>query len=224
MMRKPALLGLQPAAGLPRARLLAAVALGVGLVMATGPVLAGDDDDEPEQTIEQGIIKNLMSGLGAKGMEDNSINYRERSPLVIPSKTDLPPPASSRKVAPVANWPKDPDEAARRAAIEESKRPAEDPALIGRPLTPSELATKPGRKRKDVGDSTTPGFSANPLSPSELGYTGGLFSNLFGKKDTESAQFKGEPTRDNLTMPPAGYQTPSPNYAYGVNTKDLIPK
>ena len=31
--------------------------------------------------------------------------------------------------------------------------------------------------------------------------------------------FTGEPPRDTLTAPPAGYQTPSPNYAYGVGIK-----
>ena len=39
---------------------------------------------------------------------------------------------------------------------------------------------------------------------------------MFGGSKTESAPFKGEPTRDTLTMPPAGYQTPSPNFAYGT--------
>jgi hypothetical protein len=39
---------------------------------------------------------------------------------------------------------------------------------------------------------------------------------MFGGSKTESAPFTGEPTRDTLTMPPPGYQTPSPNYAYGT--------
>jgi hypothetical protein len=36
----------------------------------------------------------------------------------------------------------------------------------------------------------------------------------------EVGQFKGEPARETLTQPPPGYQTPSPNYAYGVGLKE----
>ena len=64
----------------------------------------------------------------------------------------------------------------------------------------------------------------NPiLSPSQLGYSGGL-SGLFGGSKTETAPFKGEPTRDSLTQPPPGYQTPSPNFAYGTGPKESLNK
>ena len=54
------------------------------------------------------------------------------------------------------------------------------------------------------------------LSPSQLGVSSGMFKNIFGSNNkVETAPFKGEPTREDLTQPPAGYQTPSPNYAYG---------
>ena len=61
------------------------------------------------------------------------------------------------------------------------------------------------------------------LSPAQLGYTGG-FSGLFGGNKTETAPFKGEPTRDSLTQPPPGYQTPSPNFAYGTGPKESLNK
>ena len=69
--------------------------------------------------------------------------------------------------------------------------------------------------RKD-NDPVQPGNSnTNPiLSPSQLGYTGGL-SGMFGGNKTETAPFKGEPTRDSLTQPPPGYQTPSAAQPYG---------
>ena len=53
--------------------------------------------------------------------------------------------------------------------------------------------------------------------------TGG-FSGLFGGNKTETAPFKEEPTRDSLTQPPPGYQTPSPNYAYGTGPKESLNK
>ena len=70
-----------------------------------------------------------------------------------------------------------------------------------------------------------PGTSTNNpiLSPSELGFSGG-FSSLFGGSKTETAPFKEEPTRDALTQPPPGYQTPSPNFAYGTGPKESLNK
>ena len=70
-----------------------------------------------------------------------------------------------------------------------------------------------------------PGTSNNNpiLSPSQLGYSGG-FSGLFGGSKTETAPFKGEPTRDSLTQPPPGYQTPSSNFAYGTGPKESLNK
>src|SRR5438105_3294815 len=52
----------------------------------------------------------------------------------------------------------------------------------------------------------------------------GGFSGLFGGNKTETAPFKGEPTRDSLTQPPPGYQTPSPNFAYGTGPKESLNK
>ncbi|MGY4618255.1 hypothetical protein ACVWZ4_003482 [Bradyrhizobium sp. USDA 4472] len=80
--------------GLWLALKLSAVALGIGLVMSAGPVRAGDDDDDDDMTFEEKLIDNLMSGLGAKGMEKKGIEYRERSPLVVPPE---PRPAAARQ-------------------------------------------------------------------------------------------------------------------------------
>src|SRR5882724_5996292 len=128
---------------LTRAMRFAAIALGVGLVMATGPVRAGDDEEEDDRTFEEKIIGNIMSGIGATNMENKGIEYRERSPLVVPPKLDLPPPAASGEVK-APNWPKDPDEARRKAAIAErkkqNKKKVEDPRTAFRPLTPDELS------------------------------------------------------------------------------------
>ena len=78
--------------------------------------------------------------------------------------------------------------------------------------------------RKD-NDPVQPGTSNNNpiLSPSQLGYSGG-FSGLFGGNKSETAPFKGEPTRDSLTQPPPGYQTPSSNFAYGTGPKESLNK
>jgi hypothetical protein len=213
-------------AELKRALRLAAVVAGIGLLMSAGAVRAADDDDEDDSTFEEKIIKNIMTGIGGTNMENTGIDYRERSPLVIPPRVDLPPPASGSAAIDVPNWPKDPDVQRRKAEIAASKKRKPTPEEASRPLTPAELAA--GRTASAQRSSTDPiqpgSTNTNPiLSPSQLGFSGGL-STIFGGAKTEVAPFTGEPSREALTQPPVGYQTPSPNYAYGTGPKESLNK
>jgi hypothetical protein len=208
---------------LTRTLRVAVVGLGVGLVLTSG-VARAQDDDEDDRTFEEKIIEGIMRGLGGVNMDNSGIDYRERSPLVVPPKLDLPRPATNAE-AKAPNWPKDPDEARRKAAKEARKKDNKDPREASRLLTPGELnAGKTATKSNPAGsESLQPGGDpgANAiLSPSQLGFEGG-FSTLFGGK-TETAPFKGEPKRDSLTQPPPGYQTPSPNYAYGTGPQESL--
>src|ERR1700712_2081977 len=124
---------------LTRAMRYAAIAVGIGLVMAAGPVRAGDDDED-DKTFEEKIIEGIMAGIGGTNMENKGIDYRERSPLVVPPKIDLPPPAGTSAEVKAPNWPKDPDEQRRKAAVAARKKENKDPALQARILTPAELA------------------------------------------------------------------------------------
>jgi hypothetical protein len=210
---------------LTRALRLAAIALGIGLVMTAGAARA-QEDDEDDKTFEEKIIEGIMAGIGGTNMENKGIDYRERSPLVVPPKIDLPPPASASADVKAPNWPKDPDEARRKAAIASRKKENKDPREASRILTPSELnAAKTAPPVRTNDDPIQPGNSnTNPiLSPSQLGYNGG-FSGLFGGNKAETAPFKGEPTRESLTQPPTGYQTPSSNFAYGTGPKESLNK
>jgi type IV secretory pathway VirB10-like protein len=203
---------------------LAAIALGIGLVMTSGAVRAEDDEDD--KTFEEKIIEGIMAGIGGTNMENRGIDYRERSPLVVPPKLDLPPPASASADVKAPNWPKDPDEARRKAAIAARKKENKDPVEASRLLTPSELNKgKVAATARSSDDPIQPGSQNNNpiLSPSQLGYNGS-FSGLFGGNKSETAPFKGEPTRDSLTQPPSGYQTPSPNFAYGTGPKESMNK
>ncbi len=206
-----------------RAVRLSAVALGIGLLVVSGAARA-QDDDEDDKTFEEKVIEGLMKGIGATNMENSGIDYRERSPLVVPPKLDLPPPVVAKQEATVPNWPKDPDEARRKAMIEKRKKDKKDTRDAvavsrdaSRVLSPSELnvarTASTGGAGNHASDSANPGTGSNPLSPDQLGFNG-RFSSLFGGSKTEAAQFKGEPTRESLTEPPPGYQTPSPNFVY----------
>ena len=210
---------------LTRALRLAAIALGIGLVMTAGAARAQEENDEDDKTFEEKIIEGIMAGIGGTNMENRGIDYRERSPLVVPPKIDLPPPASASADVKAPNWPKDPDEARRKAAIAARKKDNKDPVEARRILTPSELNKgKVAASARTSDDPIQPGTTNSPmLSPSQLGFTGGL-SDLFGGNKSETAPFKGEPTRDSLTQPPSGYQTPSPNFAYGTGPKESLNK
>jgi hypothetical protein len=217
-----------------RALRVAAVALAVGFVMMTGAARAQEDEDD-DQTIEEKIIGGLLSGIGATNINNRGIDYRERSPLVVPPKLDLPPPQTAATEVTAPNWPKDPDEARRKAYIakrKKDKKDTRDATTVSnesfRTLLPSELDVgKTAAQSVPTGQVLQPAENepgtAAVLSPSQLGYTGGL-AGLFGGSKAEVAPFKGEPTRDSLTQPPVGYQTPSPNFAYGTGPKESLNK
>jgi hypothetical protein len=199
---------------------LTAVALGIGLVMSAGVARAADDEED-DSSFEDKIIKQIMTGLGGTNMENQGIDYRERSPLVVPPKITLPPPDAA--AADVPNWPKDPDVQQRNAAREAAKRPRGNSLEAARSLTPKEMAMQRS-KPTQTSESITPGDPNKNivLSPKQLGYDGGLFKTMFGGNKGETAQFKGEPTRESLTQPPSGYQTPSSGYAYGTGPKEVL--
>jgi hypothetical protein len=218
----------KPEAALTRALRLSAIAGGIGLVMTVGVARAQQVEDD-DKTFEEKIIEGIMSGIGGTNMDNRGIDYRERSPLVVPPRMDLPPPAGTTADVKAPNWPKDPDDARRKAAIAARKKSKPDPIEASRILTPAELNT--GKTNTPTpanpGDSSLPGDpGANAiLSPSALGFDGfSGIKNVFGGNKAEVAPFKGEPTRDTLTQPPPGYQTPSPNFAYGTGPKESLNK
>ena len=204
-------------------------AFGTFLVIAGGTaVYAGDDDDElPDAKIVRGFLR----ALGLRNGQEAGIDYKERPPLVVPPSRDLPVPATAGSLAATnPAWPADPDEKKRNAERKaRAERKPYDAYKSGDPVKPDELAA--GRTDKPA-VKTSEGPDHSPeMTPSELGYTGGLWNNFMGlgktfskEKDAETAKFVREPPRASLTEPPVGYRTPSPAYPYGVNTKNDRPK
>lgn len=182
---------------------------------SAAPAFAADDDDE---AFELQFLKRMF------GIQDQApINYRERPPLVVPPTRNLPSP---EQVSAEANpaWPKDADKTPKKK--KEQRLSVTDQQITGKPISPYELDK--GRKA-GAGLTPTSPSAANergaPLSPSELGYKGGLFGGLFKDQDKgETATFTGEAPRTTLTAPPTGYMTPSPNYPYGLSAKKEAPK
>jgi hypothetical protein len=199
---------------------LAAVALAMA-VSASVPSAALANDDEEDESFESKFIKKLF-GINESG----SINYRERPPLVVPPNLGRLPQPEANAVVNTPSWPKDPEvvERKKRAAAQKSQRrrtSEED----DRPLSPAELNAA-GRKPtgstvlNPTGPQDAEADSQRAQRPGELGYKGGLLGGLL-KDNTKSevATFKGEPTRSELTQPPAGYRTPSTSHPYGLTPR-----
>jgi hypothetical protein len=229
--------------------------LGIGLALTTVSARAGENDSD-NRSFSEKIVDGFYSTIRGTNMDNRGIDYRERSPLVVPPTLDLPPPAAATEEVKIANWPKDPDERQRKAVIAAKKKNAPPPARVqpqattvaaapADPARPVNIAPPPedppipgttrpayandanGTARTDPiydqpGDLCKGGASAIGLG--SLGDTLGL-NSLFGtgnKSATAAAAPGTEPTREALTQPPSGYQTPSPNYPYAVESKGIF--
>lgn len=210
---------------------LAAALLAGSLFVGTSPARAGDDDVPLDSQILRGVLEAV--GLRKDGQ---AIDYTERAPLVIPPNRTLPPPEKPDAV--IANnpaWPKDPDvlRAKEDAKRERASFKSAGEQQVFEERRQSEAEMTPGAKkgRRVASGRTDPKTDTSDtygygeiLSPSKLGYKGGLFNNFFGGKRDDVAQFTGEPPRATLTEPPPGYQTPSPDQPYGLSGETVAPK
>ncbi len=200
-------------------RLAFAAMVGTTFVAASFPANAQEEEDNG---YDIQIIRRVLSAVGLRD-DKPPIDYRERSPLVVPPSTSLPPPMSGNVAAP--NWPVDPEIKELRMRNAASKVPGAtgDPVVDdGKPLLPSELAK--GRAKRGVAPGPITEFPN--VSQKELG-TPNVFSffskALSSTEKEESKPFTQEPPRTSLLEPPPGYQTPASTYAYGVGKKDNRP-
>jgi hypothetical protein len=204
-------------------------ALAVSLSLALGGAAfaqSAADDEEENVPLDTKIFRQIMKDIGMY-RDGRQIEYRERAPLVVPPTRDLPKPQEGNAALNPA-WPKDPDVVGRRkqaTAVERAKLKgsADSATDDARNLGPHELnrggraAAKSGAPARDVDDAN------RPMTPDELGNKRSVldtFRNAFTPQKPESATFTNEPARQSMTSPPPGYQTPSPNHAYGVGQKD----
>jgi hypothetical protein len=208
-------------------RSLLAAALGMTvLVGCAGSFAQAAEDDDETVLPDQKFFRGIMKGLGLK-RDESSIDYRERSPLVLPPGQDLPPPETDINAKKTANWPDDPDiKQARQRKEAERKRKNPEPGVDDRPLLPSQLSNGAPPVGSKAGEAAgrSAEQSAAPSSQAELGSKG--FSSMFGSiwaPKEEYKPFTGEPPRVSLTEPPAGYRTPSPNQPFGVGREKWTP-
>jgi hypothetical protein len=189
--------------------------LGFALVVSAGTGVRAED----EEPFDQKIISNVLGTFGLRS-KDAEIDYKERSPLVLPPRVELPPPETN-PASTARNWPVDPDVKRRK---NESRRAAfgRDYESESMPIRPSDLNV--GEAQRGRGPASPQSGHAGELqSPNQLGYKGGILGSLWGGGEDKPVQFKEEPPRATLTEPPAGYQTPSPNQPYSAKSKGVLP-
>lgn len=96
--------------------------LGLAAAAATFLSVAGFSGATPALAEEDSNMFNSVLGfVGMQDKQQDSIDYRARPPIVVPPRTDLPPPKEAVR-GPA--WPKDPDIAAERRAALDSRTPA----------------------------------------------------------------------------------------------------
>jgi hypothetical protein len=209
----------EPLANLRRTLLVCVCGALLALPAATAK--ADDDDD----TFEQKIIKNILGGMGVD-VGRPGIDYRERSPLVIPPTRDLPPPQAADVSARNPAWPREPD---KKVVVRTKPNVRSNPNEPGTEsvMSPDEMRRGASQRASRVTETSRSGSideantARGTVSPNELSGTYSIFSwrSLMGVHLNEQATFSGEPTRGSLTQPPPGYQTPSSAQPYGLGTE-----
>jgi hypothetical protein len=205
---------------LNRVALAASLAIAIMMTMGLGDITVRAADDDENALPDQRFFQGVMKGLGLR-RDGDGIEYRERSPLVLPPSRDLRPPETEASAKPPASWPKDPDVEYTKQVKAARAKPNINPEQQG-PLKPSEYSVAGAPSRSSTPDGKPDsGIFGRPMSPAELG-TQGIFKPLWGNKE-EYSTFTSEPARSSLTEPPPGYRTPSPNQPYGVGKQKWTP-
>jgi hypothetical protein len=197
-------------------------ALAAVIVVAGGMSNArAEDDEEDTKTIDQKILNGILSSVGLSKDRPN-IEYRERSPLVVPPSRDLPAPQTDAAAKNPA-WPNDAGDKRRKEAVADRHRKNYNSAIDeGRVLRADELTTGSTSSRRGAdGARRTEDADQTMLKPYEMGPN--IFSRGIFKGREETGTFTGEPPRSSLTEPPTGYRTPSASQPYGIGQKAAPP-
>ena len=177
--------------------------LGLPAAVAVLLSVAGFSSPTPARAEEDTNMFNSV--LGFVGMqfdkEQDSIDYRARAPIVVPPRTDLPPP---KEAARGPAWPKDPDIAAERRAALDSRRPAPQ-------LTPN---SRVEMSQTELRQGRGPLPSDGPPDECQAGAGTALclytpwkvLKSVVTGFNSDTVQPGPEPPRKYLTEPPAGYR------------------
>jgi hypothetical protein len=194
----------------------AAGAVVVLSLFGSAPARALDDGQE---TIFDSLLDLAKMGLGfPTGEAQDTIDYHERAPLVVPPKMDLPqplPPVAKRN----PNFPVDQTLARQRAAAAEARRPRAND-VDADPLPARDLQ----KGRIPMSQQPRPVQARDCDDMDRLCDPNQFWATLKNtKKDDDSTRglVAGvEPPRANLTDPPRGYRIPTKSVAATFEPRD----
>jgi hypothetical protein len=182
--------------------------LSFGLIVAAVVALAWPGGARAADDGGGTLLDSVASFVGMQGDKDeDSIDYRARAPIVLPKDRALPaplPPAAKQR----ANWPTDPNVAARRREVAERDKPAPQVGLSnsGR-ISKEELLN--GRTGLPDKETRTTDCAATAGTPSCLYTTWDkLKAKVTGQDEKDLVVGGVEPPREYLTEPPTGYRRP----------------
>ena len=176
-------------------------------VLMSAPAFAINDDGRG--SMYESLLD--MVGMGEKS-DPPPIAYRERSPLVVPPKLELPAPqqpASQRAAA----WPTDQEVVRARKKADTSARRKYIETNGGEIVSAEEL--RAGRTaQQPSGPVSGPGTGCS-MDPFDKGCSPQEYWSKLavtaGRKEEPSLQAGVEPEREYLTQPPKGYMKPTQN-------------
>jgi hypothetical protein len=194
---------------------LAPLMLGVALA-ASAPAVAQDG----------GVIRSFLGTIGVMPAETPDIDYRSRPPLVVPPANKLQDPtkpASER----TAQWPNDPDVAARKATFKDSLIPATEREKYIQGQRPLLSQEELRRGKIDASAQRAPVRSAFDETPYETMtqpiLTGRELALRRNAQNESQAALGTEPPRRYLSDPPPGLRKPVGSGAFS-RTEDLPPE
>ena len=179
-------------------RMTAIAAAAATLGCLSGHAEAGDDGAAP---LWVGIGSIFSPMLGLNKDEAPQLDYHERGKLVLPPKTELPPPGSA-KAQTGGDWPVDQEVQRKNFAKEEEKKKIAgqgDARLRYTHPFPNAPVTV------QASDHQLSSGSVNASAPSVLGSLNPMSWVGMGK----SVPLGPEPDRQWLTDPPKGYRAPA---------------
>ena len=194
-----------------------AATIGAAVVIGCAGTSARAQDDDEDNAFDTKIVRGILKAFGFR-RDGETIEYRERPPLVLPPGNTPPPPPEPRNLTnKTAGWPDDPDvKQAKQRKDAERNRKAYVEGVDDRPMLHSEYS-RPGPaspSSRPTGTERSAEEKGNPSSQAELGGKN-IFNSLWAPTE-EYKTFTGEPPRASLIDPPRGYRTPSPNQPYGL--------
>ncbi|MGL4727676.1 MAG: hypothetical protein ACRCWO_02870 [Bosea sp. (in: a-proteobacteria)] len=167
---------------------------------------------QPALAQEGAAIRNMLGVIGVLPAPQDDIQYRERAPLVVPPATGLrtpQAPTAERR----ANWPKDPDVEARKAAARDSLLPATEREKYIQGQRPLLSQEEIRRGRIQGGTPTTPYRSQFDESPFETMTApiiqGRELAARRAANAVDSVKLGQEPPRRYLSDPPEGLRKPA---------------